>query len=58
MDPYKLIRSGVANDPGKHRPTLQHCLEATLSIADSMIDELLERLALVLDPDKRGAHAH
>ncbi|QCB46044.1 DUF1631 family protein [Hydrogenophaga sp. PAMC20947] len=51
MDPYKLIRSGVANDPGKHRPTLQHCLEATLSIADSMIDELLERLALVLDPD-------
>ena len=51
MDPFKLIRSGVANDPGKHRPTLQNCLEATLSIADSMIDELLERLALVLDPD-------
>ena len=51
MDPHKLIRSGVANDPGKHRPTLQHCLEATLSIADSMIDELLERLALVIDPE-------
>ena len=50
MDPYKLIRSGVANDPGKNRPTLQHCLEATLSLADSMIDELLERLALVMDP--------
>jgi hypothetical protein len=50
MDPHKLIRSGVANDPGKHRPTLQHCLEATLSIANSMIDELLERLALVIDP--------
>ena len=50
MDSHKLIRSGVANDPGKHRPTLQHCLEATLSIADSMIDELLARLALVIDP--------
>ncbi|AOW12592.1 hypothetical protein LPB72_16265 [Hydrogenophaga crassostreae] len=51
MDTHKLIRSGVANDPGKQRPTLQHCLEATLSIADSMIDEMLERLALVVDPE-------
>ena len=51
MDAHKLIRSGVANDPGKHRPTLQHCLEATLSIADAMIDELLERLALVVAPE-------
>ena len=50
MNPHKLIRSGVANDPGNHRPTLQHCLEATLSIADPMIDELLERLALLVDP--------
>ena len=58
MEPYKLIRSGVANDPGKHRPTLQHCLEATLSIADAMIDELLERLAMVLDPDSVVSAAH
>ena len=50
MKSHKLIRSGVANDPGKQRPTLQHCLEATLSIADAMIDELLERLAMVVDP--------
>ena len=50
MNPHKLIRSGVANAPGNHRPTLQHCLEATLSIADPMIDELLERLALLVDP--------
>ncbi len=51
MDPFQLIRSGVANDPGKHRPTLQNCLEATLSIADSMIDELLDHLVLMLDPE-------
>ncbi|MEZ5707364.1 MAG: DUF1631 family protein [Burkholderiaceae bacterium] len=51
MKSHKLIRSGVANDPGKQRPTLQHCLEATLSIADAMIDELLERLAMVVDPE-------
>jgi hypothetical protein len=47
----KLIRSGVANDPGHQRPTLLHCLEAALSIADVMIDEMLERLAQVFDPD-------
>ena len=52
MTSHKLIRSGVANDPGLHRPTLQHCLEATLSVADSMIDEMLERLALLVDPDR------
>ena len=51
MNTHKLIRSGVANDPGKHRPTLQHCLEATLSIADPMIDEMLGRLALLVDPE-------
>ena len=51
MNPHKLIRSGVASDPGNHRPTLQHCLESTLSIADPMIDELLERLALLVDPE-------
>jgi hypothetical protein len=51
MTTYKLIRSGVANDPGKQSPTLQNCLEATLSIANTMIDELLERLALVVDPE-------
>jgi hypothetical protein len=51
MNPHKLIRSGVASDPSNHRPTLQHCLEATLSIADPMIDELLERLALLVDPE-------
>ena len=31
MDSHKSIRSGVANDAGKLRPTLQHCLEAALS---------------------------
>ena len=52
MDKHKLIRSGVANDPSTLRPTVQHCLEATLSLADSMIDELLEGLALVADPQR------
>lgn len=52
MDAHKLIRSGVANDTGKLRPTLQHCLEAALSIADSMIDELMTQLAAVADPDR------
>lgn len=52
MDSHKLIRSGVANDAGKLRPTLQHCLEAALSIADSMIDELLAQLEAVADPDR------
>ncbi len=40
-----LIRSGVANDTGRLRPTLQHTLEAALSVADAMIDEVLEGLA-------------
>ena len=52
MDSFKLIRSGVANDPGNLRPTLQNCLEATLSIADSMIDELLARLAPMVKPNR------
>lgn len=52
MDSHKLIRSGVANDAGKLRPTLQHCLEAALSIADTMIDELLAQLEAVADPDR------
>lgn len=52
MDNHKLIRSGVANDPSNLRPTLQHCLEAALSIADSMIDELLDGLAVVADPQR------
>ena len=56
MDSHKLIRSGVANDAGKLRPTLQHCLEAALSIADSMIDELLAQLEAVADPDRRKRH--
>lgn len=52
MKTQKLIRSGVPNDTGRLRPTLQHCLEAALSVSDSMIDEMLERLALVTDPDR------
>lgn len=47
-----LIRSGVSNDTGRLRPTLQHTLEAALSISDAMIDELLARLAPALDLDE------
>ncbi len=50
----QLIRSGVANDTGRLRPTLQNTLEAALSISDSMIDELLAGLAPVCDLDRQG----
>lgn len=52
MATHKLIRAGVTTDSGQLRPTLQHCLEATLSIADTMIDEVLERLEQVLSPGR------
>lgn len=50
----QLIRSGVTNDTGRLRPTLQHTLEAALSISDAMIDELLAGLAPVCDLDRQG----
>lgn len=49
-----LIRSSVANDSGRLRPTLQHTLEAALSISDAMIDELLAGLAPVCNLDRKG----
>ncbi|PKO76744.1 MAG: hypothetical protein CVU21_11925 [Betaproteobacteria bacterium HGW-Betaproteobacteria-15] len=52
MNTQKLIRSGVANDTGKLRPSLQHGLEAALSVSDSMIDEVLAHLSLVTDPGR------
>ena len=36
----KLLRLGVANGMGHSRPTLQACLEAALSIADGLVDDL------------------
>lgn len=51
----QLIRFGVANDTGRLRPTLQHTLEAALSISGDMIDELMQRLAPVLDLGRAGA---
>ena len=50
----QLIRSGVANDTGRLRPTLPHTLEAALSISGSMIDELMVGLAPACDPDRQG----
>ncbi|MGS5086405.1 DUF1631 family protein [Hydrogenophaga sp. A37] len=55
MNAPKMLRLGMANDASKLRPTLQDCLEAALSISDSMIDELLEGLNAALDPDRPGA---
>jgi hypothetical protein len=52
MNTQKLIRSSVANDTGKLRPSLQHGLEAALSVSDSMIDEVLAHLSLVTDPGR------
>ncbi|WP_374413369.1 DUF1631 family protein [Hydrogenophaga sp.] len=52
MSTPKMIRSGVANDTGRLKPTLQHCLEAALSITDTMVDEMLDRLALIVDPER------
>jgi Protein of unknown function (DUF1631) len=54
MHAPQLIRSGIANDTGKLRPTLQHTLEAALSISDSMIDELLLALAPACDLSRQG----
>ena len=48
MNTQKLIRSGVANDTGKLRPSLQHGLEAALSVSDSMIDEVLVQSGFTL----------
>lgn len=53
-----LIRSGVVNDTGRLRPTLQHALEAALSISDTMIDELLERMASVLELRDQSSRPH
>lgn len=53
-----LVRSGVVNDTGRLRPTLQHTLEAALSISDVMIEELLERMAPVLDLDHIASRPH
>lgn len=55
MNAPKMLRLGMANDASHLRPTLQDCLEAALSISDSMIDELLEGLLAALDPDRAGA---
>lgn len=54
MHAPQLIRSGIANDTGKLRPTLQHTLEAALSISDAMIDELLAALAPATDLSRQG----
>ncbi len=48
----KLIRAGVASDPGQSKPTLHHCLEAALSIADNMIDELFDKLDALSHRDR------
>lgn len=53
-----LVRSGVVNDSGRLRPTLQLTLEAALSISDAMIDELLERMAPTLDIDAIASRPH
>lgn len=55
MHAPQLIRSGVANDTGRLRPTLQHTLEAALSISGDMIDELMQRLVPVLDLGRAGS---
>lgn len=52
MGAHQLIRSGVVNGARQVNPTLQHCLEAALSVSDSMVDELLDRLSVVADPDR------
>jgi hypothetical protein len=53
-----LIRSGVVNDTGRLCPTLQHALEAALSISDVMIEELLERMAPALELDNLSSRPH
>lgn len=54
MQAPQLIRSGIANDTGRLRPTLQLTLEAALSISDTMIDELLAALAPATDLSRQG----
>ena len=46
MNTPMLLRMGVANDMSSLRPTLQNCLETVLSVSDSMVDDLLDGLAV------------
>jgi hypothetical protein len=46
MNTPMLLRMGVANDMSSLRPTLQNCLETVLSVSDSMVDDLLDGLAM------------
>lgn len=54
MSSHQLIRSGVVNGARQVKPTLQHCLEAALSVSDSMIDELFDRLSVIAEPEQQA----
>jgi hypothetical protein len=41
MSKFKLRRLGLADDPGRFKPSLQACLEAVLEQSDALMDEVL-----------------
>jgi hypothetical protein len=54
MNTPKMLRLGTVNDASSLSPTLQDCIEAALSITDSMVDEMFEALFSALDPERSG----
>lgn len=54
MKTPQMLRWGTANDASPLRPTLQDCIEAALSVTDSMMDEVIESLFAALDPERTG----
>ena len=54
MKTPQMLRWGTANDASPLRPTLQDCIEAALSVTDSMMDEVIDSLFAALDPERAG----
>jgi hypothetical protein len=52
MSKFSMQWMGMADDPTRVRPTLQGCIEAVLSHADALMDNILEGLALSLTQAK------
>ena len=46
MKKFMLRRMGVSDDPSRGRPSLQDCLEAVLLQADTLVNDVLDGLAV------------
>jgi hypothetical protein len=50
MKKFMLRRLGVAHDMGVHKPTLHDCIETVLEQSDSLMDDVLDGLKVILLP--------